>query len=164
MCDPVTASIVLAAGAQVGGTVANYQSEQDRAKVLAAQAGFQQQRASSIVASSATAESQTRGQALQMAAAQQSTAAASGVDVASGSVGEVLEDTARTAAADIGQQRYNAKLRAWEAKTSAWYLKHQSKKIKRQSETNLIIDLLGIGGGLAARGASSAGGSSTLKS
>lgn len=143
MCDPVSASFVMA-GANLMQGVAGYQAGSAENKMAKNQARLLDQSAGQTQQQGLRDEEQLRTQVRQFLGQQAAAIGASGVEN-SGSVARLQEDAARQGELDALTVRNNAYLEAWGLKEQAKSTRYQGKLAKRQGQMTLLTSALNAG-------------------
>ena len=125
--------------------VADYQNSKQKAKALKQNAEAKRQEAKDTRVAGYQQGDKQRERGEQFKGSQRAQLGASGVDVNSGTAGQIQEDTARLSEYDARVIENNALRQAWGLESDAAMLDYQAKVEKKQSRINLFSTILGVG-------------------
>lgn len=134
MCSPAIALLAVTAVSSYS-QIKQGQDQQDINNAQASAVDDQAQRANEA---GSIAEQSHRGKVQKIIGSQTAAAGASGADVASGSFGDVMDETAVFGEMDAQTIRMNALRESWGLKTQAQGLRYQGKAAKAQGMSNAL--------------------------
>lgn len=126
--------------------VADYQNAKQKAKALKQNAAAKRAEAKDTRVAGYQQGDKQRERGEQFKGSQRAQLGASGVDINSGTAGQIQEDTARLSEYDARVIENNALRQAWGLESDAAMLEYEAKAVKKQAKINAFSSILGIGG------------------